>query len=450
MDFASGAEKLFIYGGLKCPWEQKGEFFVHEHGVAFAALSKVVSDRKIIKYLDTVSNNANGVLITDKNNKRTAVLWSVNDNEVPVSLFVGDSRAFKGMDMFGNPLSFEAKNNLLTMKLTQELVYIFDVDENIRGIELAKIKGASLINSENVYNGELIITNPKKDTLKIEIKTTLPKGFEINIQKETTIPAEKTISIPFELKLKDVKNGKYSIVYELITNKEVFAKVETEYLVSSIKQLNKGKSIILDGNFNDWNDIPEEKVSKLDNVVIGLPNTAFLPYWMNENDLSATVKTAWLNDGIYFMMDVVDDMLYLPTTDKEKENPWSYDCVEIFIDASNTGNKTKIMQFCITPSITEKVSKCAIKFINVEPITSKGQTRFFGRKTEKGYVIEGRIVPESNSELKLASGRIIGIDIAIDDRDDKPANERKTQMVLFGSENNSKDSSKYGRFKLLE
>jgi len=352
--------------------------------------------------------------------------------------------------MFGNPLSFEAKNNLLTMKLTQELVYIFDVDENIRGIELAKIKGASLINSENVYNGELIITNPKKDTLKIEIKTTLPKGFEINIQKETTIPAEKTISIPFELKLKDVKNGKYSIVYELITNKEVFAKVETEYLVSSIKQLNKGKSIILDGNFNDWNDIPEEKVSKLDNVVIGLPNTAFLPYWMNENDLSATVKTAWLNDGIYFMMDVVDDMLYLPTTDKEKENPWSYDCVEIFIDASNTGNKTKIMQFCITPSITEKVSKCAIKFINVEPITSKGQTRFFGRKTEKGYVIEGRIVPESNSELKLASGRIIGIDIAIDDRDDKPANERKTQMVLFGSENNSKDSSKYGRFKLLE
>jgi hypothetical protein len=242
-------------------------------------------------------------------------------------------------------------------------------------------------------------------------------------------------------------------VYELITGKEVFAKVEMEYLVNKIRQLNKPKdSIKIDGDVSDWENIPGEKINKLDNVVIGLPNTAFLPYWLNENDLSATVKITWLNDGIYFMVDVVDDKIYLPSIPKEKEKLWSYDCIEIFIDANNSGekDKVKIMQFGITPVITEKVSKCNIKFMNVDPIISKGSTRFFGKKTEKGYVIEGRIVPEYNGDLKLTSGRIIGMDIAIDDRDDRPANDRKTQMVLFGSENNFKDSSKYGRFKLEE
>jgi hypothetical protein len=181
MEFASGSEKIFLYCGLKFPWGQKDMFYVHEHGVAFSALAKVITNRKTIKYLDTGNDNTNGILVTDKNGKKTAILWAASNfaEEVPITLLVRGNDKYKGMDMFGNPLSFEAKNNLLSVKLTQDLIYIFDVNEDIKGIEIVKVKGDSLINTENVYKGELVITNPNKNVLKGEIKITLPKDFEI-------------------------------------------------------------------------------------------------------------------------------------------------------------------------------------------------------------------------------------------------------------------------------
>ncbi len=130
LDFAAGTDKIFLHGGFKGYSDKVHP--VNLVGVAYAAMAKVVSTRKEIKHLDLKNEGINGVMVIDKNGKRTAVMWSVNDNEIPVNLVIGESKVYNGMDFLGNDITFSSKNGILALNLTQEPVYIFDFPEDIR------------------------------------------------------------------------------------------------------------------------------------------------------------------------------------------------------------------------------------------------------------------------------------------------------------------------------
>jgi hypothetical protein len=176
-------------------------------------------------------------------------------------------------------------------------------------------------------------------------------------------------------------------------------------------------------------------------------------YWRDANDLSYTVQTTWDNGNLYVLINVVDDkLIILPEKDKGYGSASLYDSVEIFFDDRGEGsNMDKItagaIQFLVIPSLTETPSSCRITNNQVELYN----IRFIGQKTEKGYIMEGRITPTpyavEKNKLGITQGRVIGFDVAIDDCDDKPG-ERKTQMVLYGTENNYKEATRWGRFKL--
>jgi hypothetical protein len=150
-------------------------------------------------------------------------------------------------------------------------------------------------------------------------------------------------------------------------------------------------------------------------------------------------------------VNVVDDKL--ATDPGNGKNAYLYDSVEIFFDGRGEGSNmdkitTGAMQFYVIPSLIETPSSCKIgNFLYGDYFS----VRFSGMKTEKGYVIEGRITPTSYAADKFKfgvnKGRVICFDVAVDDSDDKPG-ERKTQMVLYGNENNFKDAIRWGRFKL--
>ncbi len=135
LDFAAGTDKIFLHGGFKGYSDKVHP--VNLVGVAYAAMAKVVSTRKEIKYLDLKSESINGVMVTDKNGGKTAVMWSVNNAEVPLNLIVGEDKVYNGMDFLGNDITINSKNGILALKLTQEPVYIFNVPEDIRNADVS-------------------------------------------------------------------------------------------------------------------------------------------------------------------------------------------------------------------------------------------------------------------------------------------------------------------------
>ncbi len=139
LDFAAGTDKIFLHGGFKSHKDKVHP--VNLVGVAYAAMAKVVSTRKEIKRLDLKSKSINGVMDIDKNGKRTAVMWSVDNTAVRVNLIVGEDKVYYGMDFLGNDITISSKNGILSLKLTQEPFYIFDVPEDIREADITISKG---------------------------------------------------------------------------------------------------------------------------------------------------------------------------------------------------------------------------------------------------------------------------------------------------------------------
>jgi len=451
LDFAAGAEKTFLFSGFNF---YNHYDFVHLKGVCYAAMAKVITSKKEIKPFKTGNNASNGVMITDKSGIKTIVLWSVNDKEVAVSLVTGEEKEYKAMDALGNPLSFKTKQGILYPKLIQAPLYIFNVPEDITGLQIMEVKGDSIIDPSEVYKGEVIVNNPFKKKLEAKLKTQLPDGWQINIDKEISIENGKSVNVPFTLTAKQDAKGICNIRMDILVSDNAISSVEKGFLVRKIKKISKmKKGIVLDGNLSDWEGIGEEKAETINNVVIGMPNPMFpdtFPHWKNAEDLSFKVKTLWDNDAFYVMLDVIDDnLVVVPDKDRGKSS-YLYDCVEIFLDirnksevSSNEQSSLKTMHFMVIPNITDKVASCKV-VLPESLLINRNSTKFVGRLTEKGYLIEGRIVMDS----MFRNGNMIGFDIAIDDSE--KGGERKTQMVLYGTVDNYKDTSVWGRFILTE
>ena len=70
--------------------------------------------------------------------------------------------------------------------------------------------------------------------------------------------------------------------------------------------------------------------------------------------------------------------------------------------------------------------------------------------TERGYALEFFIeLPIDDEDFSMKKGETLGFDLVINDADkDIKGGERKSQMVMFGDEDNYKNSSKYARLYL--
>lgn len=72
-----------------------------------------------------------------------------------------------------------------------------------------------------------------------------------------------------------------------------------------------------------------------------------------------------------------------------------------------------------------------------------------GRKTDRGYLIEGKVIPKANAPFKLKAGEKFGMDIVVNDAlENSNKITRKTQMTLHGTAANCNNTSKFGRYKL--
>lgn len=208
--------------------------------------------------------------------------------------------------------------------------------------------------------------------------------------------------------------------------------------------------LALDADASDWPDVPPLAIDRRKQAVIGVADpfasTDEHDSWKGPGDLSGKVRVAWEPGSLWVLVQVTDDILR-PEPDQA---PYQGDCVELFIDLRETGEvgspvmSPEVYQvFCVAPGGSEQT-----------PVV-KGKApegaRFAGRKTQSGWVLEGRI-PLQDAGLGSRPRARLGFDVALDDADNSPDGpaRRKTQMVWHGTANNFEDPSVWGELRLQD
>lgn len=458
-DFAAGAEKRFVHGG--------GERIHGLRAVAYAALAQVVTTMKSAAYLTMDSLQAMGVLITDKADNQTAVLWSTSTNEVQITMTVPSKRTLKGMDYLGNPLTFKANRGELSLRLTADPVYVF---LGAHGFGVADIKirmmyfaiDDAVLDLTQPYSAKLRVVNQFADTtLRGTFDATLPNGWQIEMNRELTVAPAASVSVPFTVRLPaQTADGFYPVTVTFRAGEQSVAWAQAKYLVEkylvkNIHPLEKySGGAVTNGTAQNWAGIATQNVDRADRVMIGLPNAVVpgIPCWNGPPDLSYTVQTCWSDAGVHVRVAVTDEAVAVAPPDKAS-TAYLYDCVELFLSlvapagAPAQVGKSRSAQFTVIPALNETPTACRVS-ATPSAVDLALDTSFIGYRTPVGYVIEGTIKPCANSPLTLRPGMLIDFNVAVDDGGPMPG-ARKTQMALFGSEPNFyADPSVWGRFRM--
>ena len=210
----------------------------------------------------------------------------------------------------------------------------------------------------------------------------------------------------------------------------------------------------LDGNIEKWKNVPAMVCDSVDSVVHGKPNYAeiWIPQWLGKKDLSFSVKCAWRkNDAVYFLLNVTDDVLLSAPADKAGL-AFRYDCLELFFDSRPVKQQGTVLsdgadQAIIIPRTTRETTPCELWFARKDRAHVKIEC--VGRRTADGWMLEGKIIPTSQSAFQVRAGSQFRMDFLVDDTDkDDPRWLRKSAMALDGIFNNSQNSNVWGRYEL--
>ncbi|HEY3322485.1 MAG TPA: sugar-binding protein [Planctomycetota bacterium] len=126
------------------------------------------------------------------------------------------------------------------------------------------------------------------------------------------------------------------------------------------------------------------------------------------------LKLAWADDGLYGCLQAKDAKIAV-----DEENPWSSDCIELFIDSDN-GHKDEMTEKSFQIAIAPNPAKGAGKGIVVVPQGSAAPDKIESKwkPVEGGYVLEF-FIPATQLKLTPKEGADIGFNYAIDDVDGK-------------------------------
>ncbi|HEY3376072.1 MAG TPA: LamG-like jellyroll fold domain-containing protein [Armatimonadota bacterium] len=452
MDLASGTEKYFLLMGSNRYYPYRistTQGDPSEKGIALAAMASVTTTMQKIRFISLSAGDAAGMMVTDMNGKNTAILFA--DKPVTLPFAAADGREYHGMDYLGNPLSWRAQQHRLTLTLRDEPIYIFDVPADFAEARLLAVsKFPSQVSPHGTAQGDITVTNPSDKPFTGTVTLTAA-GCRVSALKAITLAPGEQTTLPFTLQADGLARGTHVLAGQLLQNGVVASRCEFTFSSEgvAIPVLQTKKSIVLDGNTDDWAGIPEEKADQATQVAMGRPDIGFADkrWWQGPKDLSYSVKTTWRDDGLYLLIDVTDNILTVAPEGKSNYG-YLWDCLELFIDGRALQNQITtyspgVEQLAVIPRLTDTATACPV--VSFARAGSMLDVEFVGKRTATGYLLEGRIKPRANSEFKLVPGTHFGMDISMDDADD---GQRRVQMPLHGTEKNSFDTSQWGRYEL--
>lgn len=417
--------------------------------VAYAALAQAVSFRASARFI-AVNDQAMGVLIENAERRpagipqRIAAICGSGLAVFPVT-----AAHVSGMDMYGNPISFRSDGGLLRLGLHGDVVYLYDVPADFAGIQVATLTLPPRSTAGQQFAGELTVRNPyqREETFRLDCR--VPDGWRLELPATATVAAGGSITLPVAIR-SGPAGGDMELAVSAIDDLGQAFPCQARMFNLAILPMTRYRGAVEAAKEESWHDAP--LLARIDNVAqvsLGRPNLEFpdLPHWQGPADLSYVVRGGWRDDGLYLWIEVTDDQLH---PGKAGEAPWTMDAVELFVDFLNernlTGGRTNTEQFVVIPSLGDSFAPCEAKTCNEG---TNAKLEFFGRRSEHGYIVAGRLFYRSYS--KLRPDKWIGLDVKVDDCDDPHARDtRKASMTWMGDEQDSSSSARWGRFVLTE
>lgn len=452
MDLADGdAKYITLMGaGTFYPFKSSTEGSPSEKGIAYAQLSSVVRGAKSIAWLPLSNSKAAAILVTGEDGRRTAVLFS----DVPQEFTFGvpDNQSFNGADFLGNPLKWQEANGGLTLKTGDEPIYVFNVPPDFAERRLlSNTDFPKQLAPKQSFQGVLNVANPGRNPLAVTLSGGSIAGT-VTMAGTATVPPRGTLPVLFRFEADANTRGNRTVSFVLKSAGKAISQLEIPfYAIGPAANIARQEQpMALDGQDAVWANLPAATVNQAGNVVIGKPDVGFANAntWQGPQDAAFTVKTAWrANDGIYLLIDVVDDQFH--PTPPGNVQPWLWDGLELFVDTRPLGSRTAAVspgaqQIMVIPGTSTTAAPCVVR--NLAGASATVDAVFTSRTTPQGYQLIGKLAPKAGSNWELKPGLRLGLDFAIDDNDDGA--KRKSQLVLHGTVSNAVDTSRWGEYEL--
>jgi hypothetical protein len=427
-------------------------------GVAVTALAgQVLNKQTAVTRLPLSGVENMCLLIKNMDTSTTAAIFSMKS--ATLNFKVRANARFQTMDMLGNYGTVQANSaGLITVKSGKAPLYIFNVPADLQEVVPLRLAAPEVLPENRLLKGELTVTNPFATPLVGTLSAPEIRGASISLAKtavKLAPGASETIAI--ELRAEFLKRRPYLLGVELKDAKGTLVSTaqtifQSQGVVQMVPRLKA--PIRLDGDDQEWRNVPAVVCDDADSVVHGKPNYAevWVPQWINREDLSFSLKTAWQKgEGIFFLLKVRDNAL-VPAPDDKVGLAFRYDCLEFFFDSRPHAQQGTTIspgadQAVVVPQIGDRAAPCKLWYAQKE--RSHLNLTCVGRKTADGYLIEGKVTPNEKSDFKVRAGSQFRMDFLLDDTDRlDPKWMRKSAMALHGKFTNYNNSNIWGRYEL--
>lgn len=388
-----------------------------------------------------------GGIFTKKDTSKVAVLWG---NQATASCIIETAeKELELVSLFGQQSKVELKavgngKYFYNLKLTEAPVYVHSRSE-LRVLPGA-VEGGLSVNTGG-DSGKLTVNmaNMTSEKATYEAKMLDSKYLTFSpSQREINLAANSTCDVSFDWKLKQKPSMRtiyatMNLISNGITSQTAFR--------IDLKEFRQVRRTLLP--FEDFQDVDLKNfrdvcpLDKLHQVVLGAPpaNESIQQdkYWKGIDELSAKVGFTWNKDGIIVGMKVKDQVMMKP-----EKGIIHGSCVELFFDFrpqpefGSSRYTDGVFQFLISPFAGSTLTSPQIKDLAATGIKVRCE------QIDKENYFFLMFVPWSLIEqYNTKMPRYIGFDIGVDGGD-LYTKKRKSQLMLFGDSNNSKDASNFG------
>ena len=372
-------------------WDRKIDAYnLYYHYKALANFAKNEDRRNKNFIISSAQTDSDKLNVLGIQNNREAFLWIYN---LAATIF-NTNEAKEGKPFAPFP---QVEESVLTVSNLFEGIYDIELWDTYKG-EI-KTKQKLRVNKDN----KLTIKLPElSEDIACKIKLAEPAGT-----------AEQKMSLVDFSPFKDCKNlrgGKKETI--------------------KCKRLS---SVTVDGKLDDW------KIEE-DGVKLSIQKGCAVNYRQDndtrirdDKDLSAVLHSGYDDKNLYVAVRVFDDVVM----GREKvERLYDDDAVEFWLDAKhdsadiNMPHNPGCYQIVFAPFIEGKFkpSVWVYRNQNINPVIKV--VKVAGSLEKDGYIIEACIPVKVIHGLKLESGKILGFNLSVMDRDSK--SDSRKQLILYG------------------
>lgn len=288
-----------------------------------------------------------------------------------------------------------------------------------------------------------VAARPLKDgKLEISFSNPLTRPFngkaDINIagediEKKLTLSplGNETFIFPLVQKNATGKISKINFPCVVTENNGTSIKQNISFDFFTVKQLQKNRRIVVDGNLDDWQNIPAISVT---NSVVNKKKLVLNPEKIGyPGDFGVKFKITWDTDNLYIAAMVTDDLFKHDMFTKTAQR-WNNDCMQLYIDTlcdarskTTKGFDTNDYDYDFFPDVKQGELTAYRRFAPEQQIAGglfapkanqvEPNIKTAFKKISGGYVYEIAIPKKYIAPMKLEVDSIVGLGLFFSDRD---------------------------------